>query len=130
LVLGGATLGFCQAFRQRPENAQSPPVNLNQASPAVTQEIPKVSNESPARSGFVTHLDLAEAMDRLSARTFREMDNRFQAQDQAISALHELTAQTGSMIERLLQRLDALEDDDEEMVSPPPPSQKTAVLNI
>ena len=107
LVLAGATIGFCHAFRpptsETGEKPDTAPAGRSAARPG---------NQSD--TAFVTRLELAAALDRVSFRVREEMDDRFKSQDHAIAALHELTAQTGILVERLLQRLDATEDGDGE----------------
>lgn len=102
-MLAGAAIGFCQMFPPSETEAESPG---NQKRANGLQDHPPGS----LTGEFVTRFELAEAIDRVSARAREEMDSRFRAQDQAIAALHELTAHTGDLVDRLLQRMDASAD--------------------
>jgi hypothetical protein len=100
LVVAGATLGFCHAFR--PDEAE-----------------PASKPQSPAPrpdADYVTRLELAEALDRVAARSRAETDTRInerlRGQDEAIAALHQLTLQTSEMVERLLTLMQAADDEE------------------
>lgn len=111
LVVAGATLGFCHAVR--PDEAESVPQPERPAPPQTSPE-----------TRYVTRLELAEALDRVAARTRTEtearIEERLRGQDAAIAALHQLTLQTSEMVDRLLTLMQAADDEDSEESAMPP----------
>lgn len=54
----------------------------------------------------VSHLELAEAVDRATARIFSEVDRRFEIQKLSLGSLRSLILQTDQMLERVLSHLE------------------------
>ncbi len=59
---------------------------------------------------FVTQKQLAEAIEQSHRRTQGEVKQRFSQQEQAIGSLREMIANTDSLLERVLIRLEASTD--------------------
>jgi hypothetical protein len=66
---------------------------------------------TPPASFFVTHEELAEAIDRTAARIDADLDRKLQSQSRAVNSLRAMIAQTDILLQRVLEGIENVESE-------------------
>ena len=69
-------------------------------------EVPAFRTVPPPYAGYVTQEELAETIDRTTARIRMEIDRKFEAQSMAVGALRGMISQTDALLQRVLDVLE------------------------
>jgi hypothetical protein len=71
-----------------------------------------VSHWSPPHvTGFVTREEMAEAIDRATARIGGDLDRKFQTQSRAVNSLRAMISQTDVLLQRVLEAIENAESE-------------------
>jgi hypothetical protein len=95
-------------LRPRPSDRRSTTAELpSNARPNPARRVEPSISELRAPEHWVTQRELNAAIEQLRSSIGRDTDRRFQANEQAMETLRELIVQTDSMLERVLENLEA-----------------------
>ena len=76
----------------------------------LSKRVPDVA-ASPPVNDFVTHDELADAIDRATARIGGDLDRKFQAQSRAVNSLRAMISQTDVLLQRVLEEIERAESE-------------------
>ena len=111
LIAAGVGYGLFRGLR----SVEEPSARLQMADLAarldqIERAVGEMSKRDPVHD-FVTHEELAAAIDRATARIAGDLDRKFQAQSNAVNSLRAMISQTDVLLQRVLEGIENAESE-------------------
>lgn len=113
LIVAGLGYGLVRGLGagERRARLQGLASRLDEVERGLNQLSASIPPPAPPIIDFVTHEELAEAIDRATARISGDLDGKFQAQSRAVNSLRAMISQTDILLQRVLEGIENAESE-------------------